>query len=264
MTSLALLILAFAVLGAAFTLGYLLCRWRENYGYVDVAWAYAFGAVALLYGWFGPGWSLRRIALASMVILWSVRLGSHLLRRVHRHHPAEDGRYVQLRHAWAAHFHARMFGFFQLQSLSVILLSAPFLLAMVNPDRRFHPLELAGVTLWFIALCGEALADAQLAAHQRAATSRGTVCTRGLWRYSRHPNYFFEWLIWLGFALFTLGSPWGGFALLAPATMLYLLFRVTGIPLNEAQSLRTKGEAYRRYQETTSVFLPLPRRSVRP
>lgn len=260
MNPLALALLAFAGLGVVFVLGYLLCRWRDHFGYVDAARAYAFGAVAILYGWFGSGWYLRRFTVASMAVLWSVRLGSHLLRRAHRQHPAEDGRYAQLRRDWASGFAVRMFGWFQLQSLAVVLLSTPFLLATLNPARRFHPLELAGITLWFVGLYGEAIADAQLAAHQREPARRHAVCARGLWRYSRHPNYFFAWLLWLGFAVFALGSPWGALALLAPAALLHLLFRVTGIPPNEAQALRTKGDAYRHYQQTTSVFVPLPPR----
>ena len=112
------------------------------------------------------------------------------------------------------------------------------------------------MALWFVAVAGEALADAQLAAFKRNPANRGGVCAVGLWRYSRHPNYFFECLIWVSYALFAFGSPGGWLALIGPAAILYLLLRVTGIPLTEEQSLRSRGEAYRRYQETTSAFLP--------
>jgi steroid 5-alpha reductase family enzyme len=78
----------------------------------------------------------------------------------------------------------------------------------------------------------------------------------GLWRYSRHPNYFFEWLIWVAFALFALGSPAGLWGLFSPALILYFVLRVTGIPATEAQAIRTRGEEYRRYQQTTSAFVP--------
>ncbi len=119
-----------------------------------------------------------------------------------------------------------------------------------------HPLEFAGAALWLIAISGEALADAQLAAFKRRASNKGRVCDAGLWRYSRHPNYFFEWLIWVAYFVFALGSPWGWVAIVGPASILYLLLRVTGIPMTEEQSIRSRGDAYRRYQQTTSAFIP--------
>jgi steroid 5-alpha reductase family enzyme len=107
-----------------------------------------------------------------------------------------------------------------------------------------------------LALIGEAVADAQLAAFKRTPHAPGEVCQRGLWNYSRHPNYFFEWLIWVAWALFALASPYGWLAVACPLLMFYFLFRVTGIPATEAQALRSKGEAYRAYQRSTSAFVP--------
>jgi steroid 5-alpha reductase family enzyme len=172
------------------------------------------------------------------------------------HHPVEDGRYVQLRKTWADNFAPRMFGFFQMQAASVVLLGVPFLLPVLNPAPQLHALEIAGTVLWLLALTGEAMADAQLAGFKRDPANRGRVCAAGLWRYSRHPNYFFEWLVWVAYFVFALASPWGVLAVIAPASILYLLLRVTGIPLTEEQSLRSKGDAYRRYQARTSAFVP--------
>ncbi|MEO5959624.1 MAG: DUF1295 domain-containing protein, partial [Opitutaceae bacterium] len=118
------------------------------------------------------------------------------------------------------------------------------------------PLEIGGAALWLVAIGGEALADAQLAAFKRAPANKGQVCDTGLWRASRHPNYFFEWLVWVAYFVFALASPWGWFAIVGPASILYLLLRVTGIPMTEEQSVRSKGDAYRRYQQTTSAFIP--------
>jgi steroid 5-alpha reductase family enzyme len=84
----------------------------------------------------------------------------------------------------------------------------------------------------------------------------------GLWNYSRHPNYFFEWLIWIAWLVFALGSPHGWIAFICPVLMLYFLFRVTGIPATEAQALRSRGEDYRRYQQTTSAFVPWFKKKV--
>jgi steroid 5-alpha reductase family enzyme len=255
-TALLLAVSALAGLAAAFAALYAVARRIDNYGIVDIAWSYAFGVIALFYALAGPGWFPRRLVFAAMMITWSLRLGTHLAIRVLGHHPVEDGRYQQLRRDWAAGFAAKMFGFFQLQAASVVLLGVAPLVAALNPATGFHPLESAGLALWFVAVAGEALADAQLAAFKRNPANRGGVCAVGLWRYSRHPNYFFECLIWVSYALFAFGSPGGWLALIGPAAILYLLLRVTGIPLTEEQSLRSRGEAYRRYQETTSAFLP--------
>lgn len=251
-----LILSALAGMCTAFALLYLLARRIDNYGIVDVAWSYAFAVLALFYAFFGHGWPIRKALLASMVIVWSLRLGTHLGRRVIGHHPVEDGRYAQLRKDWAANFGLKMFGFFEVQAVSVVLLGAAFFIVSVNPTPRLHALELAGAILWLLALAGEAVADAQLAAFKRNQANQGKVCAVGLWRYSRHPNYFFEWLIWVAYFLFALASPRGWVAAIGPVSILWLLLRVTGIPLTEEQSLRSKGEAYRRYQQSTNAFVP--------
>ena len=256
MTATSLGLIALAALCAGFALLYLLARRVDNYGIVDIAWSYAFGALTAFYALAGPGWPVRRALIAAMAVLWSVRLGTHLAIRVIGHHPVEDGRYQQLRRDWAGNFAAKMAGFFQLQALSVAALSAPFLLACLNPAPGLQPLELAGAALWLIALAGEALADAQLAAFKRDPANHGKVCAAGLWRCSRHPNYFFEWLIWVAYALFAGASPWGWAGIFSPACILWFLLAVTGIPMAEKQSLQRRGDAYRRYQRTTSAFIP--------
>jgi len=256
MSPLSLLLFALAGLSGLFAGLYLLCRRLDNYGFVDVAWAYAFAGLAMCYGLLAPGWPARRIALATMAGIWSLRLGTHLYRRVRGHHPVEDGRYVQLRKDWAGNFAPKMFGFFQLQAASIVLLGVGFLVSCINPTPQFQAWEIAGALLWLVALAGESTADRQLAAFKRAPANRGRVCNVGLWHYSRHPNYFFEWLVWVAFFVFALGSPLGWVAIIGPAAILFLLLRVTGIPLTEEQSLRSKGDAYRRYQQTTSAFVP--------
>ncbi len=264
MSAPALFLLALAGLGGAFAGVYLLSRRLDNYGVVDVAWSYAFAALALFYAATAAGWPARRWLLAAMVTVWSVRLGTHLFVRVAGHHPVEDARYAALRRDWAADFAFRMFRFFQYQALSVVVLGVGFLLSARNPAPGFHPLEIAGAALWLFAVAGETIADAQLAAFKRDPANRGRVCDRGLWGWSRHPNYFFEWLIWVAFFVFALPSPGGWAATIGPVVILYLLLRVTGVPLAEQQSLRSKGDAYRRYQETTSVFFPRPPRRPAP
>ncbi len=251
-----LILSALAGLCGLFAVLYVVARRIDNYGIVDVAWSYAFAALAGFYAAFSPGWAPRRALLATLVVLWSLRLGTHLYRRVMGHHPVEDGRYVQLRKDWAGNFTVKMAGFFQLQAASVVLLGLAFVPSFLQTAPPFHPLEIAGAALWIIALGGEALADRQLAAFKADPVNRGQVCAVGLWRYSRHPNYFFEWLVWVAYFVFALASPHGWIAVIGPASILGLLLRVSGIPLTEEQAVRSKGDAYRRYQQTTSAFVP--------
>lgn len=256
-----LIVVALAGLCLLFAGVYRIARRLDNYGVVDIAWSYAFAVLAAFYALAAPGWLPRRALIGAMAGLWSLRLGTHLYRRVMGHHPVEDGRYVQLRKDWAGNFARKMFGFFQLQAASVVLLGVAFVLPALNSAPQFHPLEITGAGLWLVALAGESLADAQLAAFKRDPANKGRVCDVGLWRFSRHPNYFFEWLVWVAYFVFALASPWGWLAVIGPASILYLLLRVTGIPLTEEQAVRSKGDAYRRYQQTTSAFVPwLPRR----
>jgi steroid 5-alpha reductase family enzyme len=121
-----------------------------------------------------------------------------------------------------------------------------------------------GVGLWFIGWIGEAVADSQLKRFRKRqnSESENSVCQTGLWRYSRHPNYFFEWLIWVGFAFLALSAPGGWMGLLAPLLMWHFLVNVTGIPMTETLSVKSKGEAYRRYQYTTNAFFPGPTKTL--
>lgn len=246
-----------------FAAAFMFARRIDNYSVVDVIWSYAFGLVTLWYAIASPGWLPRRAAIASAVFLWSVRLGTHLATRVRAHHPAEDGRYVTMRREWGAQLGRRMFRFYQIQGVSVVVLALPFLLVCLNARARFAPLEVIGLLVCLLGVTGESIADAQLARFKRDALNRGRVCDIGLWRYSRHPNYFFEWTIWVGFWLMACAAGWWGVAtIVSPMIILYLLLGVTGIPLSEAQSLRSRGDAYRRYQRLTSAFVPLPRRTA--
>jgi steroid 5-alpha reductase family enzyme len=234
----------------------------RNAGIVDIAWAAGFSVLAVVYAALGAGWGPRRALIATLTVVWSLRLAGYLYRRVMGEHPKEDGRYVELRRRWAGrNVDLRFLVFFQVQALLDLVLSAPMLLASVNPAPRFHLLEWVGAALWLVAVTGESVADRQLARFRADPVNRGQVCQAGLWRYSRHPNYFFEWLVWCAYFAFASASPWGWVTVYCPLLMLFFLFRVTGIPATEEQALRTKGDAYREYQRTTSAFVPWFRRA---
>ena len=119
-----------------------------------------------------------------------------------------------------------------------------------------------GLALGLLAIGGETLADRQLERFRLNPANRGKVCREGLWYYSRHPNYFFEWLYWWAFVLMGIGTSYGWWTLLGPLFMLLFLFKLTGIPYTEKQALASRGEAYRAYQKSTPMFFPwFPRRN---
>lgn len=221
---------------------------------VDISWAFGLGTLALIYAYVADGWWVRRLLIGGMAAFWGFRLALHLLIRIRSH--SEDGRYMQMRAEWKDSLPRRFFVFFQFQAILNAVLGTPFILVAVHQTPSLDSLEIAGIAIWFIALVGESVADHQLKKFKSNDMNRGKVCEVGLWKYSRHPNYFFEWLIWVSFFVFASGSPWGWVSVICPLLMLYFLLRVTGIPMTEAQSIRTRGEAYRRYQETTSMFIP--------
>ena len=228
----------------------------KNAGIVDIAWAGGFYPLAAIFAFSTSGYPTRRVLIAVMVAVWSLRLATHLYFRVAGKHPQEDGRYAKLRADWGADFDRRLLWFFQLQAGLLVVLSVPFLIACLNTTTALSRIEWLGFLVWLTGVVGEAVADWQLNRFKASPENRGKTCMVGLWRYSRHPNYFFEWLVWVGFFLFALGSPWGWLTIYCPALMLHFLLRVTGIPATEAEALRTKGDEYRRYQATTNQFVP--------
>lgn len=249
-----LLLVGLAVAVTYFFLTWLLCVRIKNYGLLDVAWSYGVAILAPLYAIFSPGDPLRKWLVAGIGIAWSLRLGTYILLRVIRHHPHEDVRYETLRKRWPGN--GMFLLFFMLQAVIAVIFSLPFLFISFNTTPGLSPLEIVGLALAVIALLGETLADLQMQSFKKRPDSRNQVCQVGLWNYSRHPNYFFEALIWWAFFLTALGSPFGWITLACPLLMLQFLLKVTGIPLTEEHAVRSKGDAYREYQRTTSPFIP--------
>ncbi|MSR83190.1 MAG: DUF1295 domain-containing protein [Candidatus Latescibacteria bacterium] len=221
----------------------------------DVGWALGVGVLALVHALEGSGHADRRFLVGAMGMGWSLRLALHLVRdRVLP--PGEDGRYRMLRQRWGKRAPWYFLVFFQVQALLALFFSLPFLVIARNVQSGLGLWDLAGAALWLVALGGESLADSQLARFRRDPANQGQVCRAGLWRYSRHPNYFCEWLHWCAYGLMAVAAPQAWVALGAPLLMLYLLFRATGIPHAEAQALRHRGELYAQYQRQTSAFFP--------
>ncbi|MEZ0230249.1 MAG: DUF1295 domain-containing protein [Planctomycetota bacterium] len=235
-------------------------RATRDAGVVDVGWAAGLGLLAAFHALRAAEAPLaRRLLVGGLAGTWALRLAVHLLRdRVIG--KSEDGRYATLRASWGERAQPYFFLFFQAQALLDALLSVPFQVALATP-REPGVLDGIAVVVFLVAVSGESLADHTLARFRRRAESKGKTCREGLWSWSRHPNYFFEWLHWWTYPLLAWGAPWWGLTLGAPALMLFFLLRVTGIPATEAQALKSRGDDYRDYQRTTSAFVPWPPRA---
>ncbi len=241
------------VTAAIMVAGWTWQRRTRNAGVVDVLWALSMAGSALFYGVVAQGSGTARALVAVLGGIWGLRLALHLAHRVL--HEPEDGRYRYLREYWRDD-QRKFFAFFMAQALFTAIFSLPFLVAASNPLDAWSGQIFAALLIWSISLGGEAIADRQLAAWRANPAHRGMTCRSGLWRYSRHPNYFFECLHWFAYVLLALGSPWSWLSLLGPALMLISLYWITGIPYVEAQALRSRGDDYREYQRTTSVLIP--------
>lgn len=255
-----LLLIGFFMLFCIMSLIWLAQLKNKNAGLVDVAWAFSFPLLSILYNLYTEGYELRKSFITILVMIWGVRLGLYLFQR--NWNAPEDSRYAQLRKDWGEKANLKMFFFFQFQAVLSVLLSLPFLLIMLNKNPAISMLEIIGIGIWVIGFAGESLADAQLSNFKRKPENKGKVCDRGLWFYSRHPNYFFEWVIWIAYFTIALASPFGWISILSPLLMLHFLKHVTGIPATEEQILKSKGKQYIKYQKTTSSFIPWFKKSM--
>jgi len=229
-------------------------RITKNAGCVDVGWAGGVGVLGVFYAWTADGDPTRRVLIAVLAGLWGFRLAAHILRRVLSE--AEDGRYRMLRERWGPRGKLYFFLFFQIQAIWAVMFSVPFLPVVFDPSPALTWLDSMAAGVWLVAVAGEATADWQLSRFRARPDSRGKTCRYGLWRYSRHPNYFFEWVHWFTYVFLAIGAPYGWVALVGPVVMLLFLYKVTGIPYTEKRALQSRGEDYRRYQRTTSAFVP--------
>jgi steroid 5-alpha reductase family enzyme len=223
----------------------------QNSGIVDVLWTASVAAGAVLLAGVGHGALPPRLLLALMGGAWGTRLAIHLARRLRREH--EDGRYRQLRQRWGNH-QGKLFLMFQGQAVLAVLFALPFLGAATNPSIRPGWLS-AAIVIWTLTVAGEARADFELARFRADPAHRGRTCRQGLWRYSRHPNYLFEWLHWFSYVALAVGGPLLPLAYLGPLLMYVFLRWLSGIPFTEAQALRTRAD-YADYLRSTPMLFP--------
>ncbi len=257
-----LVILLGLSLSLLLALAWLVAMRSGQSGWIDAVWSFAVGAGAVaaalvpLSG--DEGLSERQWLVAGLAAVWALRLGGYIAGRTKG--AGDDPRYAYLRDSWGAAFPARLFWFLQIQAAAALLLVLTVLLAARNPAPGLGALDWLGVVVFAVALGGAAVADRQLARFRADPGNRGKVCDRGLWRLSRHPNYFFEWLGWLAYLPIAIdaggGYPWGYLAAIGPLFMYWLLVHVSGVPPLEAHMLRSRGAAFRDYQERVNVFWP--------
>ena len=248
------LLIAWAVTVFVMFAFYLIQLRTKNATLVDAVWAGGLAFTACFYAVTGNGAANRRILLAVLGGVWGLRLAFYLAARAMN--GPEDGRYAMLRDQWGDAAAKNFFLFYQVQASWVVLFSIPFLVVSRNERALWAWHDVAAILVWLAAVGGETLADWQLNRFRADPAHQGKTCRNGLWKYSRHPNYFFEWLHWFTYVFLATGSTWWWVSLSGPVIMLLFLYKVTGIPYTEKRALRSRGDDYRRYQETTSAFIP--------
>ena len=236
-------------------LAWVIQRRIQNAAVVDVAWCAGFVLVCAGLALATTGDPIRRVVVAIMVGVWGLRLSGYVLfnRVIGR---SEDPRYARLRRQWGKRAPVYLFLLFQAEALAFPVFVLPVIVLMENSQPRVSPWEWVGLLVWAVAMAGEWTADRQLAAFRARPENKGRTFREGLWRYSRHPNYFFESLHWWAYVLMGIGVPYGWLTLLAPVAMTVSLLKISGIPLAESQAVVDRGDEYRDYQRTTSPFIP--------
>jgi steroid 5-alpha reductase family enzyme len=250
---LAVLIQCAALVAIYMTVWFVLALLRKDNSIADIAWGLGFVLVTGVTLARGAGPSARSILASSFVFIWGLRLAFHILFRNRKR--GEDPRYAGWRAKWGRWFVVRSYiQVFLLQGLFLLVIGYPVILANSSKPVPLGPLDLAGAVVWVAGFFFEAVGDAQLARFKRDPGNRGKIMDKGLWRFSRHPNYFGESLMWWGIFLLALSLPYGWTTVASPILITFLLVRVSGIPMLEK---KYAGNAeFQAYARRTSAFVP--------
>ncbi|WP_295812367.1 DUF1295 domain-containing protein [uncultured Nitratireductor sp.] len=259
-----LLLMTAVGLSAAMSGAWLAWRSTGNSGWVDTVWTFGLAAVGIAGSLLAPDTAdaafWRPLLVSALVAVWAMRLGSHIALRTRR--ITDDPRYASLQKEWGKDAAWQMFVLLQKQALVSVPLALAIVLAAWNPAPGLRLQDIFGVVVLIVGIGGEALADNQLRRFGRDSANKGKVCEVGFWRWSRHPNYFFEWFGWLAYPLIAIDLAgtyaWGWLAFGGPLCIFWLLRYISGVPPLEEHMIETRGDAYKEYQRRTSVFFPLP------
>jgi steroid 5-alpha reductase family enzyme len=262
LTLLELVLGLWLMLAVLMTMAWWIEQHTGNSGWVDVVWTSAMGLTGIVGAMatysFGD-LSNRQLLVVAMVVVWAMRLAGHIARRTTT--VSDDPRYAKLRLQWGTEASRNMLWLLQAQASLSVPMALAIVLGAWNPAPLFTTTDWVALLVFCVGFAGSALADSQLTRFKKNSSS-GQVCNTGLWSWSRHPNYFFEWLVWVAFALFAINVAgdwnWGYIALIGPACMYWLLRYVSGVPPLEEHMLAKHCAAYATYQTSTSVFVPLP------
>jgi steroid 5-alpha reductase family enzyme len=244
--------LLFNALYVAIGMQFIAWLWQmrtKNADIVDITWAAGI-VVCTLYYYFTMS-NVQTVSYLMLIFpgLWYLRLSIHLIVRYRVSH--EDSRYAYLRKHWQNLTQLKFFGFFMFQAILIWIFVLPaFWLSHISSALGLN--VIIALALGLISLAGVTVADKQLLNFKQNNAKK--VCDTGLWKYSRHPNYFFEWLHWFVYPILLINSPYFYWSLIYPLLMLYFLLKLTGIPFSEQQSLINRGDSYREYQNRTNKF----------
>jgi len=232
---------------------FLFALWLKDNSLVDVAYGLAF----VLVGWTGllllDSWHTRQWLIVLLVTVWGVRLAVHLFFR--KQGEGEDFRYRQWRESWGKTFVWRSYlQVFMLQGAVIFLVALPVLLVLNDPGGRIGAVDLAGAAVWILGFGFEAIGDWQLLRFKKNPHNKGKVIQHGLWRYTRHPNYFGEAVLWWGPCLIALNAGYGMWAIISPVLIDFLLLKVSGIPMLEVKY--ENNPEFIAYKARTNAFFP--------
>ncbi|MGQ3891758.1 DUF1295 domain-containing protein [Legionella sp. CNM-4043-24] len=252
-----IIFIVFLVITAHMFLIWVWYRVTNNPSVVDVGWASGLTLSGLIY-LSQSAVSVRTVVFGTALVLWGLRLGGYLWwTRIRQKHV--DKRYMALSQSWTVKKPLGFFINFQLQGVFIFVVSISWYFISLNPAQNISFIELAGLILFTFALAMETLADLQLQQFKKSPS--GKVCNQKLWRLSRHPNCFFDWLVWCSFTFFAISSPYGLLSVISPLALYLIMVHMT-IPVTEGESVKARGQAYIDYQSTVPAFFPRIRFSI--
>ena len=245
-------LIAFIVIFIHMSLFWAWYRYTENPSVIDVGWASGLTTIGMFYLYTQPLTS-KKILFSLVLLIWGFRLGGYLwFTRIHRN--IVDKRYTQLSEQWKI---SKPMGFllnFQFQGLLVLIIALPwYFISQIPSDSYLSVIDYLMIAIALLSITAESIADYQLQSFK--ANHSGQVCDVGFWFYSRHPNYFFEWLTWCAFTGFAFTAHWGLLAWISPIALFLIMTKITA-PLTEQGSIKSRGELYISYQKITPLFFP--------